>query len=432
MNTLLPRQEPGRSILLPCLLLFGAMFNLTLVVAGLKELIIEELGGSLADAGLFFSVETFAYLIFAPVWGVVSDRAGVRKPFIIAGFAGSALIYGLYGLVESVPLLLGMRFLQGAVTVMGWSLVMAIVVDHPRFGRVGRYMGLMGASLIFGVALGAPMGGYITRWAGARAPLTAAAVSFVVLTLAALALREPSEHRRRTRLGEIAAALAARPRLLLPLGFHFVDRLAVGLFVVVFPLYLDSLGAEDPAVRGRYLSFFLLPFALLQYFTGRLSERSGPYLPLLVGSALYGALLATVGYTGTDLLWAVMLGLGILASVMFPPAILLTSSLSDPRSRGSAVGGFNLAGSLGFAVGPIFGTWAYGEGGFALAFLLCGAAEVLLAMVGVLIVLRWRARDGAAADATPVPFPGEAAAAATVAGGEPDELAAGGKRPRGG
>ena len=67
-------------MLLPCTLLFVAMFNLTLIVAGLKEFVIEDLGGTIADATLFFSVETFAYILFAPVWGVLSDRMGRRRP----------------------------------------------------------------------------------------------------------------------------------------------------------------------------------------------------------------------------------------------------------------------------------------------------------------------------------------------------------------
>ena len=58
-------EAKARTIVLPCLLLVGAMFNLTLVVAGLKEFIIEDLGGTVAHATLFFSVETLAYLFDA-------------------------------------------------------------------------------------------------------------------------------------------------------------------------------------------------------------------------------------------------------------------------------------------------------------------------------------------------------------------------------
>ena len=382
-----PNQRGAPQILLPCLLLFGAMFNLTLVVAGLKEYVIEDLGGTVVDATLFFSVETFAYILFAPLWGLVSDRLGRRRPLVVVGFLLSSIAYTAYGLVDSVGVVLLLRFFQGGASVMGWSLVMAMVVDQSDELRRGRQMGLIGAALIFGVAMGAPMGGYLTRWQGSRAPLAAAAILFAVLALGAWMLRESDQLSRGVRLRAILVSIRGTPWLLLPMLFHFVDRLAVGLFVVVFPLYLDSLGAEDPAVRGRYLALFLLPFALLQYFTGRMVERTGPYSPLLAGSAAYGLLLCFVGFSDLALLWPVMLGLGLLAAVMFPPAIVLTAQIAAPEARGSAMGGFNLAGSLGFALGPLLGGWAYATWGFGTAFVLCGAIEIAAAIAGTILVL---------------------------------------------
>lgn len=379
----------GRTVVLPATLLFGAMFNLTLVVAGLKEFMIEDLGGSIADATLFFSVETLAYIIFAPIWGLLSDRFGRRKLLVVIGFAGSAVIYFIYGALHSIPLLLGLRFAQGAFSVLGWSTVMAMMLDHPVYGRKGRFMGLMGASLIFGVAIGAPMGGYLTRWFGARAPLLAAAVSFGLLACLSLFLRESTTLTRQLRVREILAALRSRPHVALPFSFHFVDRLAVGLFVVVFPLYVDSMGATDPALRGRYLALFLLPFAFLQYFSGRLAEHIGAGGPLVVGSLLYGLALCGLGYTDLSSLQVMMVALGVFAAVMFPPAILLVSQWSDPKTRASAMGGFNLAGSMGFALGPIMGGWAYTTRGFAFAFILCGVLEITLAIVGSLLLIRW-------------------------------------------
>ncbi|MDH3253468.1 MAG: MFS transporter [Acidobacteriota bacterium] len=382
-----PSRWLGSGVWLACLLLFGAMFNLTLVVAGLKEFIIDDLAGTVTDATLFFSIETIAYILFAPIWGLLSDRLGRRRPFIIIGFALSSLIYFAYGAVQSVSVLLVLRFAQGACSVMGWSLVMAAIVDRVSTSRQGRVMGLMGGSLILGVAIGAPVGGYLTRWLGSRAPLTSAGMLFALLALAAFFLSESKTLRSGIRVQEMITALNAEARLLLPLAFHFVDRLAVGLFVVVFPLYLDSLGASDPAVRGRYLSYFLLPFAFLQYVSGRVSERTGPWPPLLIGSFAYGVLLCFVGYADLLLLAPIMVGLGVLASVMFPPAILLVAELSDSRVRGSAMGGFNLAGSLGFALGPLLGGWAYGSRGFAFAFVVCGVAEVV-AVLAALVALR--------------------------------------------
>ena len=254
-------------MLWPCLFLMVAMFNLTLVIAGLKEFIIEDLGGTVGHATLFFSVETLAYLIFAPIWGLWSDRLGVRKPFIVFGFLGSGLLYASFGLVHSVGLLLALRFVQGALSVMGWSVLMASVLDQGGGEGRGRIMGMMGGALILGVSLGAPMGGYVTRAGGARAPVYVASLLFVLLAIGSLLLPMRPIRRSPTRIRGVLDTLRHQPRLVLPMLFHFVDRFTVGFFVVVFPLYVDSLGATDPAVRGRYLAQFLLPFAFLQFFT---------------------------------------------------------------------------------------------------------------------------------------------------------------------
>jgi len=365
------------------------MFNLTLVVAGLKEFIIDDLGGTVTDATLFFSVETIAYILFAPIWGLMSDQSGKRKPFVVIGFLASAILYAVYWVVPSVAILLAVRFAQGAASVMGWSTVMAMLLDHPDREKHGRYMGFMGASLMLGIALGAPTGGYLTRWYGSRAPVLGAAILFFILALIALIGLRETWRERASPTREILDTLVRTPRLLLPYALHFVDRFAVGLFVVVFPLYLDSLGAGDAAVRGRFLSYFLVPFALLQVFTGRLTERTGPLMPLVLGSGVYGLLLCTVGYAELYQLTPIMGFLGVFAAVMFPPAILLTSQLSSPGNRGSAMGGFNLAGSLGFAIGPIVGGAIYAAHGFGIAFVVCGLLEVFAATIALVVCWRW-------------------------------------------
>ena len=64
-----------------------------------------------------------------------------------------------------------------------------------------------------------------------------------------------------------------------------MERFTVGLFVVVFPLWLLEQHGADPAARGRALAAFLLPFAFLQLGTYRLARRFGPFALLAVGCA---------------------------------------------------------------------------------------------------------------------------------------------------
>jgi hypothetical protein len=58
------------------------------------------------------------------------------------------------------------------------------------------------------------------------------------------------------------------------------------------------------------------------------------------------------------------------------------------------MGGFNVAGSLGFAVGPVIGAEAFARYGYSFAFVVGGALELVLAVgVGLwLLAGGWRAR----------------------------------------
>jgi MFS family permease len=384
-------RSAARATGLACACLFVAMLNLTLVVAGLKELVVDDLGGSVADAALFFTVEMVAYLLFAPLWGALSDRLGRRKPFIVAGFAASGLLYFAYLGIHSIPLLLGLRFLQGGAAIAGWSTTLALLFDTADDASRPRLAGLAGASLILGVGLGAPMGGLATQLWGARAPLVLAGALFVLLALAALALREARALHTRPSLAEIARALASRPRLLLPWALYAMERFTVGLFVIVFPLWLLEQHGADPAARGRARAAVLLPFAFLQLGTYRLARRFGPFALLAFGCAAYAVAFAALGRIGAASYYPLLVALGALAAVIFPPTLALTAEWTAPETRASALAGFNFAGSLGFALGPVAGAWAYRiapTGGFTASFDLAAAAALAGALAATIALLR--------------------------------------------
>jgi len=336
-------------------LLYGSMLNLTLVVAGLKELVVDRLGGTMGQAALFFTVEMAAYALFGPLWGIASDRTGRRRPFVVAGFAASGAFYLAMPAVESIPWLLALRFLQGGAAIAGWSTVMAVVFDGSLAASRPRRAGMAGAAIILGVGSGAPLGGWLSHAISVEAPLVAAGLCFLALA---------------------AAALAARPRLLVPGGLYFVERFSVGLFVVLFPVYLAELGGADPALRGRYLAAFLFPFAAGQLGSHLLTRRFGALPTLAAGATLYGAAFAAIGTLGSDALLGWMVLLGLLAAVIFPPTLALVADWSSEATRASAMAAFNFAGSVGFALGPVAGAGVLGVGGFAAAFAAAGALAV--------------------------------------------------------
>jgi MFS family permease len=373
------------------------MLNLTLVVAGLEELVVGELGGTLADAALFFTVEMAAYLLSGPLWGLWSDRSGRRRRFVAAGFALSGALYLSFLAVDSVALLLALRFLQGAAAIAGWSTALALLFDGAGEAERARRAGLAGAAMLLGVGSGAPLGGALTHALGARAPLAAAGGLFLLLAAASLALRDPARTSARPTLRAIAAALAAAPRLALPAALYAVERFTVGLFVVLFPVFLDAELGADPAARGRYLALFLFPFALGQLATYRLTRRFGPLRPLALGAFGYGAAFAALGELPAAWLAPWMVLLGALAAVVFPPTLALTAAWAPPAAKASAFAAFNLAGSLGFALGPVAGAAIAGRAGAGAAFAAAGAVA-LAGALGAALALRFAGAQRTAAD----------------------------------
>jgi DHA1 family tetracycline resistance protein-like MFS transporter len=53
------------------------------------------------ELGLLMASFSAMQLVFAPIWGGISDRIG-RRPVLLIGLAGSTIFYGLFGYVTKV------------------------------------------------------------------------------------------------------------------------------------------------------------------------------------------------------------------------------------------------------------------------------------------------------------------------------------------
>ncbi len=182
---------------------------------------------------------------------------------------------------------------------MAWSTLMAMVADQPDESKRGRYMGLMGAAPDFrGVAGRADRrlpvaGGWgcgrRSRWPASCSWRSASAASSCA-TSRACAIQ--------VGFAAILANLKQRPRLLLPYCFQFVDRYTVGLFVVLFPVYLSThLGVGRPGgarpLPGDVPAALFVPAVLHRPLLGegRALPAAVVGLGTLRGGALPGRLL---------------------------------------------------------------------------------------------------------------------------------------------
>lgn len=371
---------------------FAVLLAQVLLYPGVDRLVAALGAETRLDASTWFLAAEFAaFVVFAGPWGAISDAAGRRVPFIVAGALGGAVGYaalaGLPGLV-SLPFsaVLVLRALQGAATVGAFSIALATLADLE--GGQGRNMGAAGIAIGLGTATGAPLGGRLYEFA-TTAPLWVA--SALLVGAAAVALAVPDRAPRGRREGALAAlaGVARTPLLALPYAFGFIDRLTAGFFALVGTLYFRDTFGLDPGATGLMLALFFAPFALLQYPFGVLSDRIGRTRPIVVGSALYGVGVLAVGLAPTVRLAGVaMVAVGVIGALMAPATLALVADLAPTDERGVAMGGFNVFGSVGFLAGIVLGGTVAANAGFTAAFAVAGGLEILLAAITLPIFLR--------------------------------------------
>ncbi|PSP87121.1 MFS transporter [Halobacteriales archaeon QS_4_69_34] len=374
-------------------MVFAVLFGQVALYPGVPELV-AALGATTAlDASTWFLAAEFAgFVLFAGVWGALSDATGSRSPLVLAGALGGAASYatliGLAGLggLEFVTVL-ALRFIEGSLTVGAFSLSITMLMDLE--GGHGRNMGAAGIAIGTGTALGAPLGGRLTA-VGPLVPLAVAAGLLVVVALLATRVGDRAPTReRRGGLRAALAGLAARPALGLPYAFGFVDRFTAGFFALVGTLYFRQAFGLDAATTGVVLALFFAPFALLQYPMGALSDRIGRLVPVVGGSVCYGASTVAVSLAPTvELAGAAMVALGVSGALVAPATMALVSDVASGAERGVAMGGFNVFGSLGFLAGVAGGGALAGSLGFGAAFLAAGALEAGIVLLALPALLR--------------------------------------------
>lgn len=389
----------GRDRTVLAAVVFAVLFGQVLLYPGIPKLVATLGGtptawggdvGAVLDAGKWFlTAEFLGFVLCAGIWGAVSDTLGTRTPLVAVGAAVGGAGYLVLALLAPIDVpygtILAIRFVQGAATIGAFSLAITTLMDLD--GGHGRNMGAAGLAIGLGTATGSPLGGQLSE-VDTLAPLYGAGV---VLFGAALLVLLASDHtvEQRRSLRRVAASLGDRPAVAVPFAFGFVDRLTAGFFALVGTVYFQTAFDIGAGETGLLLGAFFVPFALLQYPLGRLSDRIGRVIPVAIGSIGYGIAIVSVFYAPTVVTAGVaMVLVGIVGALVAPATMALVTDLAGEQSRGVAMGGFNIFGSLGFLAGIVGGATVAGGWSFEAAFLVVGLAEVGIAMVALPVLFR--------------------------------------------
>jgi MFS family permease len=345
-------------------------------------------GENLVLVGVALGAYGLVQAILQVPFGMASDRWG-RKPVMVIGLvifaAGSFLAAG----AEDIWTAIVGRGLQGAGAIS--AVVMALAADLTRDQHRVKTMAMIGATIGFSFALSlvaAPPLYHLIGMGGLFA-LTG------VLALGAIGVAAwlvPDAPRRAQASaadapGALRTALLDPQLLRLNAGIFVLHLVQMAMFVVVPPLLVAS-GLPLPAHWKIYLPVVLASFALMLPPVLHADRRNAGRGVMLGAIALLFLAEGGLTLSGPHIVLLALLLLAFFCAFNVLEALIpsLVSRLVPAQARGTAIGVYNTAQTLGLFCGGLLGGWIAGRHGPAAVFGVCAA--LALAWLGIAYGMR--------------------------------------------
>ncbi len=315
------------------------------LVVALLPFYAERYGATPFAVGALVSAFAVAWMAAAPLWGRLADRAG-RRPALLLGLLVSAVGYALFGIAESIELLLLSRLVQG---VGGGTVpvIFAYIADSVTGERRAEGVGWVTAVTSSAAMIGPAVGSFADRLHPAGPGAAAAALSVAAAVFAYFWL--PESRPRGTAGGEgeetrysIPAAVGRvvaqpfRPLNLL-IWIYAAGQVGMAGMTAIIGLYLGRRFGVDESNIGWfffYLGGLSIVFRVL--VLGRAVRRWGEVNVLRAGAVSFGAGLIAIPFaTGLWTLGAAIFLVPLGTSLLFP---CTTSQVSKQTPSTGVVG----------------------------------------------------------------------------------------------
>ncbi|UCB43384.1 MAG: MFS transporter [Dehalococcoidales bacterium] len=162
--------------------IFAQYFGFGGVVTLLPRYVVDSLGMDAFHVGMLLTVFSVAFIIVQFPSGALSDRRGRLLPIVTGLCLGIASLV-ILPMPEGFPLLAVVMALYGLAYGLIFPSISALVADHSRPEERGIATGIFHALLTAGVAIGAPVMGWVAELLGVQVGLMLSPV-IMVLSLA--------------------------------------------------------------------------------------------------------------------------------------------------------------------------------------------------------------------------------------------------------
>jgi DHA1 family tetracycline resistance protein-like MFS transporter len=369
------------------------------IVMPVLPLLIEELTGSLATAGLWTgaiaTLWAVAQFVAAPVIGALSDRFG-RRPVILMSTAGLAIDWLMMALAPNLIWLVVGRIIGGITSATG-SAIFAYMADITKPEERTRAFGLVGAAVSAGFVAGPALGGILGEL-GPRTPFwVAAGLSSAAWLYGLVVLKESLPRERRTPFAWRSANPIGVLRLFakypdlgqLGAGF-FLLTFAHRIFTSVFVLYAGHRhGLGTIEIGGLLAISGVLDLVVQGLVVGAAAKRFGDKVVMVLGLVGGAGSLLAMGLAPSAELFALAILPNSLWGLAEPTIKSLMSAQVPAEEQGRLQGASQAVASLAGILGPVFFGWVYSFSLAVAPWLVFGIASLVL-LLAALVTARVR------------------------------------------
>jgi DHA1 family tetracycline resistance protein-like MFS transporter len=348
--------------------------------------------------GVFGATWAVMSLIFAPIFGNLSDRFG-RRPILLISMFGLAFDYVIMALAPSIAWLFIGRVISG-ITASSGSAAGAYVADISTEEDRARNFGRFQAAANAGILLGPALGGFVGAW-NPRAPFWVAAALafanglyglFIVPESLSRERRAPFRWSRANPIGAVGL-LISKAGLLGMASVYFLAQLSNQTFSV-FQFYTHFRYGWGPFQVGLLLMVLGGGGILIQgSVAGAASRRLGERGAVLAGTSLALVAFIVAGLAPTQLWFWVSMMIFIIAGITFPSLASLLSKRVGVDQQGQLQGALAILFGLTGLVGPLVFSnifaWSIGAGGWLKLPGLSMLVGALVTLVGLIMAFRY-------------------------------------------
>ena len=321
----------------------------------LMPLYIKDMGATVGQIGLFFTISQIIPLALQILGGWISDTLGRLRAIAIGSIVGIFTYVALIAAPTWQWLLVASAFQAITGSLVGPSFD-AFIAEHSSEENRAKMFGISQALFMIVGVVGPVLGGWLVDLYGFKKMLMVAAGLYVIATVIRVSMaREASKGSEsrpqklsfvslKNNLGMMFGLLVAGGVITWVLITDGVRDISFGLSMNLLPVYMQEFGGLNFREIGLMNSVFGLFMMLSTIPGGWLADKKGERVNIVFGFTLIGVALGMLVYMPTANPWLYGVGWAIAGTgvgLMTPAYQSLISKAVPKKVRGTAFGLFS-------------------------------------------------------------------------------------------